>query len=89
MRKFVYTTALLTFITIILSSTAASCQEIKLTVTSIKKSEDVSLVKARSGYKWYKAYCRNLPDSVRVGTVINAIYAINGDTCKCLFRRYK
>ena len=89
MKKFLYIAALLTAITLLLSSMAASCQEIQLTVTKIKKSEDVSLIKARSGYKWYKAYCKNLPDSVKVGTKILAIPAILPDTCKCLFKRYK
>lgn len=90
MRKFLYTTALLTFITVLLSSVAASCQKpIYLTVTHIEREDSIAEVYAKRGYEVWMARCVNFPDSIKRGTKLTAQWIKKEDGCKCVFKRIK
>lgn len=78
-------------IILILAIAAAGCAApkpaIRLRVTHIEGKE----VWARSSYRIYMANCRNLPDSVRPGTVLT-VQPYNGQPdslCNCIFKRIK
>lgn len=62
---------------------------ITLTVTFVFREGNKSEVYARSSYRLYMANCTNLPDSVKVGTKLNA-FSFKGQTdCICLFKRVR
>ena len=61
---------------------------IKLTITYVHRENGSAEVQARNGYKWYAAKCANLPDSVKVGTVITAEQTQNKNL-DCVFKRIK
>ena len=63
-------------------------QSIRLTVTYVHREGNIAQVQARNGYKWYKAKCTNLSDTVKVGTVITADPTQN-KKLDCLFFRIK
>ena len=91
MKRIFYTTALLTFITILLSSMAASCQkkDILLTITHIEREDSISEVYAKRGYQLWMAKCRDFPDSIKIGMKLQAQWIKKEDSCKCIFKRIK
>lgn len=90
MRKFLYVAGLLAFITIILSSTTASCQkEITFTVTHIERSDSLNEVMVRRGYQYWKGECKTIPDSLKVGDKMIAVFSKTKDSCNCYFKRIR
>lgn len=60
-----------------------------LTVTFVFREGNKSEVYARSNYRLYVANCTNLPDTVRIGTKLNAFSFKGQEDCICLFKRVR
>lgn len=68
----------------------AAPKSMQLTVTFLHREEDsMTYIEAKHGNIWWQANCKDLPDSVKLGTVFTADPIKKPDTCKCVFKRIK
>ena len=81
---------LVTVLLILILSVPSNAQNsITITVSNVAKKENVSEVIGRYKYYWYKARCKDLSDTVRVGVKLIALPTRQPDSCKCVFKRFK
>lgn len=64
-------------------------KHITLTISYIHREDSISEIIGRRGYQSWKAVCKNVPPSWKYGYKILSEKMLKGDTCNCVFKRFK
>ena len=76
-------------LTLVFTSCYSQKGNITFTVTHIERSDSLNEVMVRRGYQYWKGECKTIPDSLKVGDKMIAVFSKTKDSCNCYFKRIR
>lgn len=79
----------ITIIALLLCLTSKAQRKLPLTITYLNREDSSTELIGRNGGKYWKATCKTVPDTLKLGDRITALPIGRMDSCLCIFKRYK